>query len=91
MERHAKWVLAGVVLAAAQGCTTTESVMRSWVGEHIDKVTEVWGAPETRAGRSDGGAVYTWMTGQCRQSLVVDPQGVVTRWSFNNCPRFTKG
>jgi len=77
------------------GCTTTKSVMKSWVGHPIDDVVAAWGAPDSRMARTDGGAVYTWITvsgnqygvQQCRQSFTTNAESVVTGWSYNNCPR----
>ena len=81
------------------GCTSMDTVMQSWVGNHIDDVTASWGAPESRIPRSDGGYTYTWTTlssnqygvHQCRQSFVTDPEGIIFRWSYSGCPRFVRG
>jgi len=79
---------------ALSGCTTTESVMDSWVGYHIDEVTAAWGAPSGQIARSDGGHTYSWETtsgntygvSTCTQSFVTDAEGYVRTWSYNNCP-----
>jgi hypothetical protein len=94
-KRHFILALVFILLV---GCTTMESVMKSWVGNNIDNVTASWGAPESRIARSDGGYTYTWTTfgsnqygvRQCRQTFVTDSTGTVTSWSYNNCPRFVR-
>lgn len=70
--------------------------MGSWVGHPIDGLTALWGAPESKISREDGGFTYTWTTfssnqygvRQCRQSFVTDAQGIITSWSYNGCPKY---
>lgn len=76
------------------GCvTTTDQVMKSQVGESIDRVIEQWGAPDTVAELSDGRRVLTWQSiygGQggvstCRQSFTAGPTGAIEHWSHSGC------
>ena len=84
-----------VLLALAlSGCTTTESVMDSWVGSHIDDITAVWGAPSNQISRSDGGHTYSWETtsgnqygtSTCTQTFVTNAEGYIRTWSYIGCP-----
>ncbi len=84
-----------VMMLMLVGCESTykkrSSVMRTWVGSHIDKLTYVKGAPSTKIQRSDGGYVYTWIThdqGQCNQNYITDADGIIVSWSFANCSEY---
>ena len=89
-------LLAVVASALVLACATMNTVMKSWVGEPIDNLVSSWGAPDSRIARSDGGAVYTWVTvsgdqygvQQCRQSFTTDSLDIIVGYSFNNCQWF---
>lgn len=78
------------------GCTTTSSIMASWVGKSADSLTASWGAPSSTIARGDGGTTYTYTTfgsnqyglHQCRQSFVVDQGGTIISWAHSGCRRF---
>lgn len=79
------------VLSGCESTTTTQkrsAFMRTWIGQHIDKLTYVEGAPSTRIERSDGGYVYTWISNeqiQCRENYVTDSDGIIVSWSYSGC------
>ena len=79
------------------GCESTlktrASVMRTWVGSHIDSLTEKIGAPTTKIERSVGGYVYTWVEYgqvQCSKNYITDADGIIVSWSYNNCSEYVK-
>ena len=79
------------------GCESTlktrASVMRTWVGSHIDSLTEKIGAPTTRIERSNGGYVYTWIEYgqvQCNKNYITDADGIIVSWSYANCSEYVK-
>ena len=87
--------LCSVVLLS--GCiTTTDQVMKSRLGDPIDRVIEQWGAADTVAALSDGRRVLTWVSvngdrsgvSTCRQSFTVGPSGTIEHWSYSGCPMF---
>ena len=97
MKLLSRFLIIGISVVAF-GCASMGTVMKSWVGHPIDDVVSAWGAPDSRMGRADGGAVYTWVTvssnqygvQQCRQSFTTNAQSVVTGWSYNGCPRWVR-
>jgi len=88
--RHAA-ALALVFLASA--CTTTSTVMKSWVGDSESKLLASWGAPDRTATLPDGGRVDTWVSTwsnnyglqTCRKTFTVNSEGIVTQWSYSDC------
>ena len=88
-----------IILTAAvsiSGCTTTSSVMRSWVGHDESKLLTSWGAPDTKMELDDGVKIYTWKRvwsnnygiHHGRQTFTINADGKVTNWSYENMPRW---
>jgi hypothetical protein len=79
------------------GCTTTSSVMNSWVGRNINDVVQSWGPP-TNQFSGGGTTTYSWTNfwsnqyqiNQCVQSFTVNSSGTITNFSYNNCPRLQR-
>jgi hypothetical protein len=82
----------------SSSCVTTQSVMQSWVGKPASELISNWGSPDSVSRLDDGRTVYTWVTisgdqsgvHQCRQSYTASAEGIIERWSFNNCPRLQR-
>jgi len=92
-----KGILIALSIFGISACTTTDSIMSSWVGTSIDEFIAANGAPDSRISTSDGGRVYTWTTfgsnqyggvSQCRQTFVTDARGIIRSWSYNGCPKY---
>jgi hypothetical protein len=73
-------------------CTTTESVMKSWVGRQESDLVSQWGAPNAAIDTRDGARILTWeqrwgQYGQniCRKSFTVNSSGTIERWSYQGC------
>ncbi len=79
------------------GCTSMSSSMESGVGKHIDVIVSSWGPP-TNQFKSGNMTTYSWtnvwsnqyQVNQCVRSFTVNSSGIVTGYSFNNCPRFVR-
>ena len=81
-----------LITALIAGCTTTKSVMESWVGHDESKLLSNWGAPHASISTNNGQRILTWQSywgtyGQnvCRKSFTIDGRGVITRWSYSGC------
>jgi len=77
------------------GCLTPlKEVMHGWMGFHIEDVTAVWGVPQNKMERDDGGSTYTWTTFHgnlhCRRSFTTNSSGKIVDWSYDNCPHRVK-
>lgn len=81
-------------------CTTTASVMKSWVGKPENQVLARWGAPDRQVALADGGKVDTWVTTggtaeyglhTCRQTFTVNSEGTIVKWAYNGCPDSNSG
>lgn len=91
MNLHHAAALALVIFFSA--CTTTKSVMKSWVGQPESQLLASWGAPDRTAALPDGGKVDTWVTvwnnsyglQTCRKTFTLDGDGTVTQWSYSGC------
>ncbi|SFP99451.1 hypothetical protein SAMN05216419_10438 [Nitrosomonas cryotolerans] len=87
--------IALIMVMSISACTSTNSIMNSWIGYSVDDLTASWGAPSSRISRADGGSTYTWSTlssdqygiHECRKTFVTDSTGTVTQWSYNGCPK----
>jgi hypothetical protein len=82
-----------VALVALVGCTSTEEVMKSWMGSRESEVVSRWGAPDRVIDTRDGLRVLTWdqrwgQYGQntCSKSFTVDSGGIIHRWAYRGCP-----
>lgn len=82
-----------LILALMSGCTTTQSVMESWVGARESELLSSWGAPYSSINTQDGKRVLTWQNywGQynqnvCRQTFTVGSNGRIEHWSYSGCP-----
>src|SRR5437879_4213359 len=87
-------VVAGISILSA--CTTTDNVMKSWMGQPESKLLARWGAPDSLRELPDGTKVYTWKRiwydqagypQQGRQTFTVDAAGFVKSWSYENLPK----
>lgn len=87
------FILSILISLLITGCASRESVMKSWMGNHIDDLTASWGSPSSIVDRSDGGKTYTWSeivgnaygVHQCRQTFVTNSRGTIISWSYSNC------
>lgn len=84
--RHA--VALGLLFSA---CTTTASVMKSWVGKPESQLLESWGAPDKDAALAYGGKVDTWVSvwGEpphtCRKTFTVNSEGTIVKCVYSDC------
>jgi hypothetical protein len=82
-----------VFLCFLLGCTSTKSIMESWLGSPIDSAVSSWGAPSSRMLKSDGGETYTWRNirsnqyrvWECTQSFTTNSAGYIVGYSYNGC------
>jgi len=81
-----------LITLVVSGCTTTESVMKSWIGYNESELVSSWGAPKASIDTRDGYRVLTWENywGQyrqniCRKSFTVDGAGKIITWSYSGC------
>lgn len=92
-----KKLLLILIVTFIVGCTTTGSVMDSWVGKNISDVVQSWGSPNNQFS-SNGVTTYTWTSvwnnqytvNTCLKSFNVNSSGTVLSYSYNNCPRFSR-
>jgi hypothetical protein len=76
------------------GCTTTDAVMSSWVGNDVDNVVRSWGAPtkSITLGNRDVVVEWQWYAEQsqqpCRQTFTADAHGKIISWRYDNCEKY---
>lgn len=76
------------------GCTSTDSVMNSWVGNDIDNLIKSWGPPVKSIALVDRDLVaeWHWYTEDrelpCRQTFVADAHGKIKSWRYDNCDKY---
>ena len=81
-----------IFVAFISGCTTTKSVMESWVGARESDLVSKWGAPTSAIDTRDGMRILTWESywgeygrNVCRKSFTIDESGKIIRWSYRGC------
>jgi hypothetical protein len=73
------------------GCTSNDTIMKSWIGSTDYEVMASWGAPDLESQAGNGNRVLTWNGrngyGQiiCRRTFVVNAEHRITSGS-HNCP-----
>ncbi len=76
------------------GCSTTQEVMDSWHGHHVEEAISNWGAPSSMLELKNGNKVYSWVSNwgsaylmsTCRQSFTTSSNGVIQNWRYTGCP-----
>jgi len=87
-----------IILICTSCITTTSSMMKSWVGHSETELLIRWGAPDLVQNLPSGEKVYTWKRfyennqtlNVGRQSFVIDQNGIVEGWSYENIPWLTR-
>ncbi len=82
-----------VVAFLLAGCTTTQSVMESWLGHEESQLLAQWGAPDKVYTTSDGKKFVEWVTQYveggslitCRQTFTIEDSEIVA-FSHQGCP-----
>lgn len=90
------FLITKLVILLFIGCTTTQSVMDSWLGHDESELISSWGAPDSTFELKDGTKIYTWKrvwrnnygTQEGRQSFTIDSNGKITKWRYENMPAF---
>ena len=92
-----KCLIAGLGLTLL-GCAPMVPLAKAnaaWLGRPLADLVAAWGPPVQSFKAEDGGSIHSWSmiivkrrrSEECRRSVLVDKEGVISRWLYDTCPR----
>lgn len=98
MGRLTNHLSAASLCLALAGCTSVVPLTqanKAWLGRPLEDLVAAWGPPVQSFKAEDGGSIHSWSmiivkrrrSEECRRSVLVDKEGVISRWLYDTCPR----
>jgi len=80
------------------GCTSVVPLAEAnkvWLGRPLQDLIAAWGPPVQSFEAAGGGSIHSWSmvivkrrrSEECRRSVLVDADGIITNWLYDTCPR----